>query len=154
MERWLAYVHPLWMLCSLALCLAALREGLRVRRLRRARRPLPPGLRDRHLRLGKTAVAALLTGLVLGVVSVAALSDWTPGSSFHALLAGVSGVLFVGVALQGRALERGGERGAWAPRGPGRAGGGPCPRRLRGGLHPPALSCRRQAALRRSSLSG
>ena len=39
--------------------------------------------------------------------SVAALRDWTPGSSLHALLAGIAGVLFAGVALQGRALERG-----------------------------------------------
>ena len=54
----------------------------------------------RHLRFAKPGVALILAGFVLGPSSVALLRDWTPMSSFHALLGGVAAVLFVGAALQ------------------------------------------------------
>jgi Kef-type K+ transport system membrane component KefB len=98
------------MLVSLALCLAALRVGLSIRRARRARRAPPKSARRRHLRLGKPAVALLLAGFVLGPVTVAWLRDWTPMSSFHSLLGGLAALLFSGAAIQGRRLERGDAR--------------------------------------------
>ena len=104
---WLAYGHPTWMLVALALSLYALRLGLSLRRARLARRPPPRGTRALHLRWAKPAVALALTGAVLGPVSVALLRDWTPMSSFHALLGGSAAVLFAGAFLQGRRLERG-----------------------------------------------
>jgi len=107
LAAWLAYVHPLWMLSALALCGVALHAGLALRRAHRARRPPPRGVRARHLRFAKPGAALALAGFVLGPASVALLRDWTPMSSFHALLGGVAAVLFVGAALQGRRLERG-----------------------------------------------
>src|SRR5262249_28252856 len=104
---WLAYGHPAWMIASLALCLFALRLGLSLRRARRVRRPAPRGARALHRRVAKIAVTLALAGAVLGPLSVALLRDWTPMSSFHALLGGVAAVLFGGAALQGRRLERG-----------------------------------------------
>jgi hypothetical protein len=108
---WLAYGHPAWMVLSLGLCLFALRVGLSLRRARLARRPPPRGARARHLRFAKPGVALALAGFALGPLSVALLRDWTPMSTFHALLGGVAAVLFAGVALHGRRLERG-DRGA------------------------------------------
>jgi hypothetical protein len=107
LAAWLAYVHPLWMLVALALCGTALHAGLALRRAHRTRRPPPRGARARHLRVAKPGVALVLAGFVLGPVSVALLRDWTPMSSFHALLGGIACVLFAAAALQGRRLERG-----------------------------------------------
>ena len=104
---WLAYGHPAWMIVAIALCLYALRLGLAIRRARIARRAPPPGARAQHLRWAKPAVAIALSGAVLGPISVAWLRDWTPMSSFHALLGGTAAVLFAGAFLQGRRLERG-----------------------------------------------
>jgi len=104
---WLAYGHPAWMIAALALCLFAFRIGLSLRRAHRARRPPPRGARARHLRVAKIGVALALSGALLGPLSVALLRDWTPMSSFHALLGGIAAVLFAGAALQGRRLERG-----------------------------------------------
>jgi len=107
---WLAYGHPAWMIAALGLCLFAFRIGLSLRRAHRARRRPPRGARPLHLRVAKIGVTLALTGAVLGPVSVALLRDWTPMSSFHALLGGIAAVLFAGAALQGRRLERGDER--------------------------------------------
>jgi hypothetical protein len=104
---WLAYGHPAWMIAALALCLLALRIGLAIRRSRLAQRPYPRGARVRHLRVAKIGVALAIAGAALGPISVALLRDWTPMSSFHALLGGTAAVLFAGAALQGRRLERG-----------------------------------------------
>jgi hypothetical protein len=95
------------MIVSLALCGFALRIGLSLRRARRARRPAPRGARARHLRVAKIGVVLALVGFALGPLSVAALRDWTPMTSFHSLLGGVAAVLFAGAAIQGRKLERG-----------------------------------------------
>jgi hypothetical protein len=107
LQSWLVYVHPLWMLTALALCLVALRAGLALRRAQAARRPPPRGARALHLRVAKPGVALISIGFALGPLSVALLRDWTPMSSFHALLGGVAVVLFAGAALQGRRLESG-----------------------------------------------
>jgi hypothetical protein len=105
--RWLLYVHPIWMLVALGLCLVALRAGLALRRAHASRRPPPPGTRALHLRVAKTGVVLVLCGFVLGPLSVAWFRDWTPMSSFHALLGGLAALLFAGAGLQGRRLEAG-----------------------------------------------
>lgn len=104
---WLAYGHPAWMVVSIGLCSFALRIGLSIRRARLARRPPPRGSRKRHLSIAKPGVVLALLGAALGPLSVALLRDWTPMSSFHALLGGVAAMLFAGAGLQGRRLERG-----------------------------------------------
>jgi len=107
LARWLAYGHPAWMIVALGLCLFTLRVGLSLRRARAASRPPPRGARALHLRVAKPAVALVLVGAALGPLSVALLRDWTPMSTFHSLLGGITAVLFTGAALQGRRLERG-----------------------------------------------
>ncbi len=107
LARWLVYVHPIWMVMALGLCLVALRAGLALRRAHAAKRPPPKGTRALHLRVAKPGVLLVLTGFVLGPLSVAWFRDWTPMSSFHALLGGVAAVLFAGAGLQGRRLEAG-----------------------------------------------
>ena len=62
-------------------------------------------------------------GAALGPLSVALLRDWTPMSSFHALLGGIAAVLFAGAALQGRRLERGDDARAQRARAARRCGG-------------------------------
>ncbi len=95
------------MIAAIGMCLLALRIGLSLRRARLARRPPSHGARARHLRIAKPAVVLVLVGFALGPLSVALLRDWTPMSSFHALLGGIAAVLFAGAGLQGRRLERG-----------------------------------------------
>lgn len=95
------------MVLSLGLCVFALRIGLAIRRARHAHRPPPRGARARHLSLAKAGVTLVMLGAALGPLSVAMLRDWTPMSSFHALVGGIAAVLFAGAALQGRRLERG-----------------------------------------------
>ena len=67
LARALAFVHPAWMLTSLALSALALRAGLRLRqgRLTRIRGQRPRGELFRlHLRLAKPAVVLILIGLI------------------------------------------------------------------------------------------
>jgi hypothetical protein len=106
----LAHVHPAWMLVSLALAALTLRAGLALRRARLGRAPRDSGLRRRHLRLAKPAVALLLTGFVGGPVSAVWLRGWEPFASFHGLLGLTVAMLFAGAALVGRRLERGRSR--------------------------------------------
>jgi Protein of unknown function (DUF4079)/Eukaryotic cytochrome b561 len=105
--RWLAYAHPVWMVAALALCLAALRAGLALRRARLSRRPPPRGARRAHLRLAKPAVVALLVGFAGGPASALWLRGWTPVSSLHGVLGVVAAALFAATAVLGRRLEHG-----------------------------------------------
>ena len=109
--RWLAYGHPVWMLVSLGLALAALRTGLSLRRARLRKRPAPRGTRALHLKLAKPAVVMLLVGFAAGPLSSWLLRGWTPFETFHGLAGGIAGVLFIATALRGRALELGPARG-------------------------------------------
>jgi hypothetical protein len=95
------------MVVALVLCLLALRAGLSIRRARLAHRPPPRGARTMHLRTAKPGVLLLLVGFAIGPLTVAFLRNWTPMTTFHALLGGCAAVLFVGAALQGARLERG-----------------------------------------------
>jgi hypothetical protein len=98
------------MLLSLALAALTLRAGLALRRARLGRAPRDPGLRRRHLRLAKPAVALILAGFVGGPLSALWLRGWTPFTTFHGVLGLVVAALFVAAALVGRRLERGRSR--------------------------------------------
>lgn len=99
------------MVVGLALALLALRTGLLLRRARLRRSPAPRGTRATHLRVAKIAVTMLLAGFVSGPLSAWMLRGWTPFETFHGLVGGIAGALFVATAIQGRALERGPARG-------------------------------------------
>lgn len=105
--RLLAFVHPLWMLTSLALAVATARLGLEIRRRRVAGRPVGPELRARHLRLGRTAIGFVLVGFGLGAVSMGALRDRAVFDSLHGMLGIVVSGLFAWTGHSGRALARG-----------------------------------------------
>ena len=105
--RWLAYVHPAWMVISIAIAAIALRAGLLLRRARRRRTRRPEGLREQHLRFARPAVALLLIGFVAGPISAVGLRGWGVLESFHGWLGLVCIALFVVAARLGWALERG-----------------------------------------------
>ena len=98
------------MLVSIGLAALTLRAGLALRRARLGRAPRDPGLRRRHLRLAKPAVAMILAGFVGGPLSALWLRGWDPFTSFHGVLGLAVASLFAAAALVGRRLERGRSR--------------------------------------------
>ena len=108
--RWLAYAHPAWMVASIALAATALRAGLLLRRARRLKARRAPGLRERHLRFAKPAVALLLAGFIAGPISAFTLRGWGVFESFHGWLGLTCIALFAATARLGRSLERGRSR--------------------------------------------
>jgi hypothetical protein len=105
--RLLAFVHPAWMVASLALALATARLGIRIRRRRQTGRPVGGTLRGRHLRLGRLAVTLVAIGAVLGPVSMAGLRGRPVFDSFHGVLGLVVTGLFLWTGYSGRALAKG-----------------------------------------------
>ncbi len=102
--RWLAYVHPAFMLCVLALGIFVLREGLRIRRGRVTGAPVNSA---RHRRWAKVVVTAAALGFGAGLSSMAWLRERPVYDSIHAWLASLALLgLLVGGAL-GLRLERG-----------------------------------------------
>lgn len=108
--RWFAYVHPAWMLVSIALASIALRAGLLLRRARRRRARRAHGLRERHLRFAKPAVALLLIGFIAGPISAFSLRGWGAFERFHGWLGIVCIALFIAAARVGWELEHGRSR--------------------------------------------
>jgi len=105
--RLLAFVHPIWMVTSVALAVATARLGLEIRKRRASGRTIGPELRRRHLRLGKTAIGLVLGGFVLGALSMSWLRERAVFESFHSVLGIVVCGLFAWTGLSGRALARG-----------------------------------------------
>lgn len=111
---YLAYLHPVWMLCAIALALAALRSGLSLRRGRLGERSASPAERGRlrglHLRFAKFALPALYLGALFGLCSAVWLRGWSPLASAHGMLGMLTLALFTGAAVFGRSLEAGERR--------------------------------------------
>ena len=107
LARMLAWVHPAWMLAWLAVALAALRAGLRLRRGRKAGARRPPELRRRHLRLARPAVAAVLVGFAAGPPSAVYLRGFEPFDTFHSFVGLLAAGLFAAAAVVGHRLSRG-----------------------------------------------
>ncbi len=107
LARALAWVHPAWMLASIAAAAAALRLGLRLRRARLGGARRPPELRRRHLRIARPAVAAILVGFTLGPISAVALRGFEPFDTFHAAVGLATASLFACAGWLGHRLARG-----------------------------------------------
>jgi len=105
--RLLAFVHPAWMVASVGLAIATARLGLEIRKRRASGRVVGSELRRRHLRLGKTAIALVLVGFVLGSVSMVWLRERPAFDSFHGILGIIVSGLFAWTGLSGRSLARG-----------------------------------------------
>ncbi len=104
---YLAHVHPVWMLASIALSVATLRAGLRLRAARRR------GLRRSadhyrgHLRLAKLTIVMLWLGFAAGLASSVFLRGWDALGTAHGFVGSTALALFTATAILGRRLERG-----------------------------------------------
>ena len=105
--RVLAFGHPLWMVASLAIAIATARLGLIIRRRRAKREKVDRALRDRHLRLGKTAITMIAVGFVSGPLSMLFFRQREWLDSFHSILGIIVLGLFAWTGWSGRALARG-----------------------------------------------
>lgn len=104
----LAYLHPLWQVCALALALRALVLGLRLRSLRRRRQPAARAeLVGRHARAGLVFLAAILVGFAAGPVTMALVRGEPALRSGHAFFAGLTLVPVVTGGWLGWRLWRG-----------------------------------------------
>jgi hypothetical protein len=101
----LAYLHPLWMLGSLALAIATLRAGLRLRRARRLGGRKNAADYRRHLRLAKPTLAAL--GFAGGIASSIWLRGWEALATTHAAVAVAALLAFLATGVLGHRLENG-----------------------------------------------
>lgn len=103
----LAYLHPLWMLGSLALAIATLRAGLRLRRARRLGGRKSAADYRRHLRLAKPTLAAISLGFGGGIASSIWLRGWEALATAHGAIAVAALLVFLATGVLGRRLERG-----------------------------------------------
>ena len=109
-ERWafyLAYVHPAWMLTTIALAAATLRAGLVLRRARLRGTRRDGAAYRRHLRLAKPTVSLLVIGFGLGLGSALWLRGWGAFATAHGLVATTALGLFLATGWLGRRMERG-----------------------------------------------
>ena len=91
--RLLAFVHPAWMISTLAMAVVTARLGLEIRRRRLNDRRVGGDLRARHLRFGKRTLVMVGIGFLAGPVSMALLRDQNPFESFH----GILGIIVLGL---------------------------------------------------------
>jgi len=104
---YLAYVHPAWMLGSLALAGAALRAGLALRRARRLGQRHSAEAYRRHLRLAKPALVLLAVGFCAGLASSVGLRGWSAFGTAHGAVACAALATFLATGTLGWRLERG-----------------------------------------------
>ena len=105
--RALAFVHPVWMVTTLATALATARLGLEIRRRRVNGRPVGGELRVRHLRFGRRTLLMIGIGFLAGPASMALLRNRDPFESFHGILGLIVLGLFAWTGWSGRALANG-----------------------------------------------
>ncbi len=115
------YVHPAFMVTTLALILVALRHGLALRSARNGGdlgRYTRKEHRARHLRFGKPAVGLLVVGFLGGLATTAFWQGVSPLTTFHGLIGSLALLAFGAVARFGGRLEEGDlsarEAHAWA----------------------------------------
>lgn len=105
--RLLAFVHPAWMISTLAMAVVTARLGLEIRRRRLKGRRVDGDLRSRHLRLGRRTLVMVGIGFLAGPVSMALFRDQNPFESLHGILGIIVLGLFAWTGWSGRALSRG-----------------------------------------------
>lgn len=103
----LAFVHPAWMVASLALAVATLRAGLRLRRARRLGQRRAAADYRRHLRLAKPTLVVLVVGFAGGIASAVGLRGWGAFTTAHGAVATGALAAFLATGVIGRRLERG-----------------------------------------------
>jgi hypothetical protein len=104
---YLAYVHPVWMLATIALALITLRAGLELRGARRRGQRRSAASYRAHLKLAKPTLLLLGVGFLAGVASSVGLRGWSAFASAHGLVALSALGLFAATGILGHRLERG-----------------------------------------------
>jgi hypothetical protein len=101
----LAYAHPAIASVGILCALLVLSWGLRIRDARLRRKPSPPKLAKRHVRLAPITVCILIGAFVLGPISSVLIREWKLLQTVHgwAGLAAISS--FTAAALLGRKLR-------------------------------------------------
>jgi hypothetical protein len=107
---YLAYLHPLWMLGSLALAAATLRAGLALRRARRLGQRRSAEHYRRHLRLAKPTLLCVTLGFAGGIASSVGLRGWDALATAHGAIAVAALALFLATGTLGWRLEHGRSR--------------------------------------------
>jgi hypothetical protein len=102
----LAYAHPAIASVGILLALLVLSWGLRIRDARLRRKPSPPNVANRHVRLAPITVGILLAAFALGPLSSVLIREWKLLHTFHGW-AGLAAITsFTAAALLGRRLRR------------------------------------------------
>ena len=106
--EWLPFLHPIWQSVGIALGFVALREGLALRRGRRAQTRAVGqwAQRARHARLGKWSLAIVGSGYLLGIGELGFIRGETILRSAHFYFATLTLALFCWGALYGFAMLR------------------------------------------------
>ncbi len=104
---YLAHVHPLWMLTSIALSVMTLRAGMRLRNARRRGVRKNPADYRAHLKLAKPTILLLWLGFAAGLASAVFLRGWDAFGSAHGIVSSVALATFTATAVLGRCLELG-----------------------------------------------
>jgi hypothetical protein len=104
---YLAYLHPLWMLASLALAAATLRAGLALRRARRLGQRRSAAAYRRHLALAKPTLLCVTLGFAGGITSSVLLRGWGALSTAHGWIAVAALAAFLATGALGHRLEHG-----------------------------------------------
>jgi hypothetical protein len=104
---YLAYLHPLWMLVSLALAALTLRAGLALRRARRLGQRRSAAAYRRHLALAKPTLWCVALGFAGGLASALWLRGWDALATAHGWIAVAALAAFLATGALGHRLERG-----------------------------------------------
>jgi hypothetical protein len=107
--RFLAYLHPLWQIGSIAVAVWTLSLGLRMRALRRTGQgaAMRTTLLRRHVRAGLAFVGALTAGYAAGPLTLALVRDKPVFRSAHSFFATITLLLIVSGGALGWRLWRG-----------------------------------------------
>lgn len=105
--RVLAFLHPAWMISTLAMAIATARLGLEIRRRRLTGRSITKELRLRHIGFGRRTLVMVAVGFLAGPVSMVLFRDRVPFESLHGVLGVIVLGLFAWTGWSGRALARG-----------------------------------------------
>jgi len=109
MTEWLSFLHPVWQSVGIAFGFVALREGLKMRRMRRgqAYAVMPSAQRSHHARLGQWSIWILGSGYLLGVSELWFIRGEPVLRSAHFYFATIAFALFCWGVRYGFAMLRG-----------------------------------------------
>ena len=111
MKDFLAYIHPAVQVLVLLLAVATLRLGLALKNHRIGQRALAQweGIYNRHTQLGLIFVSCLISGYLLGILSMPWFRERPPFRSPHFFFGTLALLLFIAGGYTGWRLKQGTE---------------------------------------------